>query len=189
MFWTAFVAVVSAVFGFMLKKWKRDDAREERMLERAEKGPMKELRKCHEDKLALTEKLARSQERELNLREDLDHLKEHEHAANVECDTSGRITDWDATAVRMFGWTKEQAVGQNVEIIVPRAKRGRHGSAFAASVAGHGIVKPDGASRVLTDKALTRGGNEIGVKITLTSYIRDGETRFQARIVHYAVGE
>ena len=47
--------------------------------------------------------------------------------AFITLDRDGRITTWNAAAERMFGWTKEEAVGQMMrQLIMPPEFAGRH---------------------------------------------------------------
>ena len=46
------------------------------------------------------------------------------HSAFISMDDEGRVTYWNIRAEETFGWTREQAVGQNViELIVPERYR------------------------------------------------------------------
>ena len=47
--------------------------------------------------------------------------------AFITLDRDGRITTWNAAAERMFGWTKQEAIGQAMrELIMPAEFAGRH---------------------------------------------------------------
>ena len=46
--------------------------------------------------------------------------------AVIYCDRSGTIRLWNAGAERIFGWTAEEAVGQNLDIIIPEKHRKVH---------------------------------------------------------------
>jgi PAS domain S-box-containing protein len=46
------------------------------------------------------------------------HLQQSPLAV-IEWDTQFNITDWNASAERIFGWTRAEAIGQNAQMIVP----------------------------------------------------------------------
>lgn len=46
--------------------------------------------------------------------------------AVIYCDRSGTIRLWNTGAERIFGWTSEEAVGQNLDIIIPEKHRRVH---------------------------------------------------------------
>lgn len=46
--------------------------------------------------------------------------------AIIYCDRSGTIELWNAGAERIFGWTAAEAVGQNLDIIIPEKHRDVH---------------------------------------------------------------
>jgi PAS domain S-box-containing protein len=46
--------------------------------------------------------------------------------AIVVTDASGAITVWNPAAERMFGFTKSEAVGQSLDLIIPERLRKRH---------------------------------------------------------------
>ena len=46
--------------------------------------------------------------------------------AIVACDDDGMIRFWNPGAVRIFGFTAEEAVGQSLDIIIPERLRARH---------------------------------------------------------------
>lgn len=53
-------------------------------------------------------------------------LLQSEGDAIVVCDREGIIRFWNPGAVRIFGFTQEEAVGQSLDIIVPERQRARH---------------------------------------------------------------
>ena len=46
--------------------------------------------------------------------------------AVIYCDRSGTIRLWNDGAERIFGWTADEAVGQNLDIIIPEKHRAVH---------------------------------------------------------------
>jgi diguanylate cyclase (GGDEF)-like protein/PAS domain S-box-containing protein len=56
--------------------------------------------------------------------------------AILAADQSGTIVSWNAAAERMFGRTAAEALGQNVEIIIPDRLASRHREIFARAAGG-----------------------------------------------------
>ena len=47
--------------------------------------------------------------------------------AVVSMDECGRVTAWNATAERIFGWTESEALGGDLaDLVIPEADRARH---------------------------------------------------------------
>lgn len=85
--------------------------------------------------------------------------------AIVATDAEGHITLWNPGAVRMFGFTAEEAVGQSLDMIIPENLRARHWAGFRHTMA-------TGASRygqgdLLSVPALTKHGTRISVEFTI----------------------
>lgn len=85
--------------------------------------------------------------------------------AIIASSLDGRITDWNAAAERMFGYTAEEAVGQPMQVLVPPAQRAEQASLFAQIVAGRGGVS-------LRSVRCAKDGRQIEVSLTI-SPIRD----------------
>jgi diguanylate cyclase (GGDEF)-like protein/PAS domain S-box-containing protein len=87
--------------------------------------------------------------------------------AFVGMDGKGRVTDWNAAATATFGWPASAALGcELAELLVPERQR----AAFRAGLAefhatGHHPL-PDGPVESI---ALTRGGAELPVELTVSS--------------------
>jgi PAS domain S-box-containing protein len=85
--------------------------------------------------------------------------------AIVAADRNGLITFWNAGAERIFGFTADQAVGESLDLIVPKRLRVRHW-------AGWHHVMDTGHSRygdgdLLAVPALRRDGSTISVEFTI----------------------
>jgi diguanylate cyclase (GGDEF)-like protein/PAS domain S-box-containing protein len=85
--------------------------------------------------------------------------------AFVGADEEGRVTDWNAQAESLFGWSRQEALGRPLdELVVPPELAGAHPLArLAPRAAGLG----DKARRVETT-ALTRSEARIPVEVTVT---------------------
>ena len=46
--------------------------------------------------------------------------------ALVDCDPEGLVTAWSAGAERLFGFTRNEAVGSDITLIIPKAHRANH---------------------------------------------------------------
>jgi diguanylate cyclase (GGDEF)-like protein/PAS domain S-box-containing protein len=90
----------------------------------------------------------------------------------------GRITEWNASAERIFGWSREQAVGATLsELIVPPALRAAHEQGMRRYLA-------SGESEVIDRKielpAMTACGRQITVEMTISAYLWQGRRCFGA---------
>jgi len=117
-------------------------------------------------------------------------LIENAPDAILQVDPSGKIVVANRTAELIFGYTREELLGENVDILVPamaRARHAEHRSSFAKSPQ----VRPMG--RDLELSALRKDGVEIPVEISLspshredginvTAVIRDVSERRQAEM-------
>jgi PAS domain S-box-containing protein len=54
--------------------------------------------------------------------------------ATLTVDTAGRILDWTPDAEALFGYSRSEAVGQSIELIIPPHLRGRHHAGFGRYV-------------------------------------------------------
>ena len=100
--------------------------------------------------------------------------------AFVGMDATGHVTDWNAQAVKIFGWSKSEAIGKTfVEFIVPEHRREAHKLRLQQLLA-------SGASSSLNDQlklsATHRSGGEFPVEVGL-SVIRTGTTHSFAAFV------
>jgi PAS domain S-box-containing protein len=75
--------------------------------------------------------------------------------ARIEQDASGIITDWNAGAERLFGWTREQAIGRRSITIIPQRNHERHAQGLQALFAAGDAVE----SRRIT--VLHKDGHEF----------------------------
>lgn len=89
------------------------------------------------------------------------HLAEARHAALIasadaliECDDHGIIIDWTAGAEQLFGFSAAEAVGANIDIIVPPDRRADH--------------------RRGLEQWRIRGGARVGRRIELVACRKDG---------------
>ena len=112
--------------------------------------------------------------------------------AVLVADRDGTITYWNAAAERLFGWPSTDAVGANLDLIIPERHRARHWDGYERTVAS-GVTRY--GSKLLEVPALHRDGRALSIAFTLTlltdrdhghvtrlvAVIRDDTTRWQER--------
>jgi PAS domain S-box-containing protein len=108
--------------------------------------------------------------------------------AIIASDASGAITLWNPGAVRMFGYTEAEALGQSLDLITPERLRHRHWEGYHQSMAtgttkyGNDLLRvpathKDGRamSIAFTVAMLFTPENKVG---SIVAIIRDETTRF-----------
>ena len=115
--------------------------------------------------------------REAHLRSILDTVPD----ATVVIDSSGAIVSFNAAAVRQFGYTEQQVVGQNVHILMPEPYRSGH-DGYIRRYLTTGEKRIIGVDRVVVGRRedgstfpmkLAVGEMNSGGKIYFTGFIRD----------------
>jgi PAS domain S-box-containing protein len=86
--------------------------------------------------------------------------------AIVAADQDGTITFWNPGAHRIFGYEREAAIGQSLDIIIPERLRARHWDGYRRVMSG-------GESRyshgdVLAVPAIRKDGMRISIEFTIT---------------------
>jgi PAS domain S-box-containing protein len=94
--------------------------------------------------------------------------------AVIATDHAGNITFWNPGAVRIFGFTADEAIGRSLDLIIPDNLRERHW-------AGYGRVMQTGESHyghgdLLSVPALTRSGQRVSVEFTI-AILKDPQGR------------
>jgi PAS domain S-box-containing protein len=99
----------------------------------------------------------------------------HELAdALVLADPEGTIAFWNGAAERVFGWTAAEAIGRNLDLIIPERLRERHWAGYTQVMAtGH----TEYGSRLLEVPALHRDGRSLSIAFTVTLLLHQGGTR------------
>ena len=119
-------------------------------------------------------------------------ILDHSHDAFVAVDADGKITDWNAKAESMFGWSTAEAVGrQFAELIIPVEQRDAYQRGFTR------FTQTGGAAfmrNVLEATALHRTGRTIPVELAVaglpaasgyaaSAFIRDISQRKAAELL------
>lgn len=92
--------------------------------------------------------------------------------AIVDMSESGTITDWNAQAVTLFGWSRDEAVGRQLhETIVPPSLRAAHRQGLQRFLT-------TGVTRILNRRieitAMHKGGHEFPVELAVAA-LREGD--------------
>lgn len=98
--------------------------------------------------------------------------------AVVGMDAEGRVSDWNAQAEVIFGWKREEALGQPMqELIIPERYRESHvrGLAHYLGTGEHAVL-----NRRIEITALRRSGEEFPVELTVTPLREDSGHFFYA---------
>jgi PAS domain S-box-containing protein len=108
--------------------------------------------------------------------------------AVVACDEKGAIVVWNAAAERIFGFTKAEAMGRSLDIIIPERLRARHWEGYEKTMhTGHTKYAHDTLRVPAIDKAgramsiaftVAMLFKEDGKPTTVLSAIRDETQRF-----------
>ncbi|HUO54308.1 MAG TPA: PAS domain-containing protein [Rhodoblastus sp.] len=85
--------------------------------------------------------------------------------AILAVDAEGKITFWNPGAERIFGFSVDEALGQQLAIIIPEALRARHEQGFRHTMA-TGETRY-GAGDLLAVPALTRDGRRISIEFSI----------------------
>jgi PAS domain S-box-containing protein len=91
--------------------------------------------------------------------------------AIIASDSDGKITFWNPGAERIFGFSRSEAIGQSLDLIIPERLRARHW-------AGYSEVMRTGESRyghgdLLSVPALRRDGMRLSIEFTIVP-LKDG---------------
>lgn len=100
--------------------------------------------------------------------------------AVLAADQNGQIVQWNAAAEQMFGRPAEEALGRNVDIIMPERFARNHGEIFARAAAG-GPARMVGS--VLELVAVRANGEEFPVELSLAQWGGPGSGRGYAAII------
>jgi PAS domain S-box-containing protein len=100
-------------------------------------------------------------------------------SAMVVADEAGVIVEWDAGAVTMFLWTRDEAVGRPVTLVTPPRFAGRHTAKFREAVAARRLPAE---GLTIAGRAVTKPGREIGVVVHLSGWEAGGKLFYRAQI-------
>ena len=84
--------------------------------------------------------------------------------AVVVCDAAGAIIVWNDAAVRMFGFTRDDALGKSLDLIIPERQRQRHWDGYNKSMA---TGETRYGSDLLRVPALHKEGRTLSIAFTV----------------------
>lgn len=100
----------------------------------------------------------------------MESLIEQNPDAIIFADTEGTICVWNMAAERIFGFSKEEAVGSNLDLIVPENLREAHWRGYKQAIR---MGKTKYAGKFLPTKSLHANGTviyvDLGFSIVLDS--------------------
>ena len=91
--------------------------------------------------------------------------------AVIFADRSGKIARWNRASALLFGFSAEEALGQNLDLIVPGHLRAAHWRGFDDAMA-NGLLKLQG--RPTLTRALHKSGRKLYVEMTFALVAIDG---------------
>ena len=89
--------------------------------------------------------------------------------ALIYADRSGTIRRWNRAAQSLFGYSSEEALGQNLDLIIPEHLRAAHWKGFEAAMAS-GVMKLKG--RPTLTRATHKSGRKLYIEMTF-ALVRD----------------
>jgi PAS domain S-box-containing protein len=92
-----------------------------------------------------------------------ERILDHTADAVICTDRAGVIIRWNRAAAVMFGFSAEDALGQNVDLIIPEHLRAPHWNGFHAAMA-RGATKLQG--RPTLTRALHKSGRRLYVEMS-----------------------
>jgi PAS domain S-box-containing protein len=108
----------------------------------------------------------------------------------IASDSDGRISFWNPGAERIFGFSRAEAIGQSLDLIVPERLRARHWTGYSEvmrtgeSRYGHGdllsvpALRKDGA-RLSIEFTIVPLKDDAGAMTGMAAILRDVTARFE----------
>jgi PAS domain S-box-containing protein len=87
--------------------------------------------------------------------------------AIISADSSGRIASWNPAAMRILGYTEQEALGQQLELVIPERHRDLHRTGIARYTE-TGV--PHIIGKTVELSALTKAGAEIPIELSLSTW-------------------
>lgn len=98
--------------------------------------------------------------------------------ALIYADRSGTIMRWNRASTTLFGVTAAEALGQNLDLIIPERLRSAHWKGFEAALAS-GAMKL--AGRPTLTRALHKSGRKLYIEMTF-ALVRDAAGAVQGSV-------
>lgn len=93
--------------------------------------------------------------------------------AIIVIDTDGLVLAWNRACVELFGFTKEYAIGRDVDFMIPPKLRDAHHKGFSSAMQ-RGALASDGSAR--RTKSLTADGDSVYIDMTFAMLLDDDGT-------------
>ncbi|HWJ93491.1 MAG TPA: PAS domain S-box protein, partial [Telluria sp.] len=128
------------------------------------RGELQELNASLEQRVeARTRELEQAMQTLRESGERIATIIEASNDAFISADLNGRITDWNTQAQKMFGWTREEVLGQPVTMLLPeRFRAGMRAAVAAFRDTGHSGLLEQRLERVVVH----RDGTEFPVEMS-----------------------
>ena len=94
--------------------------------------------------------------------------------AVIVASNDGTILEWNDAAARIFGWTHEQAVGENIDMMIPDNQKDAHWQGYDHVLDSGQTKFSDG--NLLNVSAQRADGTRVGVAMSITPLQEDGST-------------
>ncbi|HYR03060.1 MAG TPA: PAS domain S-box protein [Syntrophobacteria bacterium] len=91
--------------------------------------------------------------------------------AIIVADRDGLVRFWNEGAERIFGHSREEALGRSLDLVIPERLRERHWEGYR-KVMGTGVTRY--GDEVLAVPALRRDGGRISIEFTILLLRKDG---------------
>ena len=98
--------------------------------------------------------------------------------ALIYSDRSGTILRWNGASTALFGFAANEALGQNLDLIIPEHLRPAHWKGFEAAIAS-GAMKL--AGRPTLTRALHKSGRKLYIEMTF-ALVRDTSGTMQGSV-------
>ena len=86
----------------------------------------------------------------------------------------GTILEWNEAATRIFGWTREQALGENIDMMIPDNQKDDHWTGYDRVLESGQTQYSDGY--LLNVSSLKADGSRIGIAMSITPLQENGAT-------------
>lgn len=94
--------------------------------------------------------------------------------ALLVCDCKGQIVYWNQACTRIFGWSAQEALGQNLDLIIPEKHRTKHWMGWdQAMESGHSHY----GSSLLSVPALHQSGQRLSIAFSISLIKEEGKVQ------------